>query len=272
MKSLHTRFLSALPLLSMAVFGQNLLNNPSFEAGTPSSSWQLWKADTATTAMGALTFPNTGAPDGQRFARVEVTSLPPENWQLQLQLPTEWMADSGAIYELKFMAKSDSSSSIHVGIQDGPDHNFEYRSGRDFMLSPEWTEQSLIYESDRTGNGALRFNLYVGGRLDTYSFDAFSLVKQSDPVGIRADHGNSAPGFRIRQADGNLVLSLSAAGSEKWRAELLDSRGMRHATATGHAGRPLILPQPKANGLYWIRARTASQSWTRSLSLRPASR
>ena len=142
----------ALALCAAGAQAQNLLSNPGFENATPSDYWQLWKADTATAASAVLTFPDTGAHEGTRYARVQVTAAAQENWHIQLQIPPGWTADSGATYELKFWARSDSSSGFHLGIQDGPDNNYTYRSGQDFSLTPEWTEQSLIYTSDRQGN------------------------------------------------------------------------------------------------------------------------
>ncbi|MBW8890354.1 MAG: carbohydrate binding domain-containing protein [Fibrobacteres bacterium] len=261
--------IALLPLLlycAAAVQAQNLLSNPGFENANPGDYWQLWKADTTTAATydAVLTFPATGAHEGTRYAQVEVKAAAPENWHIQLQLPPDWVADSGASYELKFWARSDSSTSIHLGIQDGPDNNYTYRSGQDFSLSPEWTEQTLAYTSDRQGNGALRFNLYLGAHQDTYGFDSFSLEKQV--VGIRGD-GAGSQAFRIGQGSGNLVLSLGGGVSEDWKAELLDLRGMTLATAAGRAGRALTLAQPRDPGIYLVRAATSTRSWVRKVFL-----
>lgn len=248
---------------ALAAQAQNLLSNPGFENANPSDYWQLWAVDTATSANAAITFPNTGAHEGTRYARVEVKAPATENWHIQLQLPPDWMADSGATYELKFWARSDSSTSIHVGIQDGPDNNYTYRSGQDFSLSPEWTEESLIYTSDRQGSGSLRFNLYLGRYQDVYGFDSFSLEKQA--TGIRAGAGSQA--LRIRQGAGNLILSLGGNAAEEWKAELFDLRGTAIASATARAGSPLALAQPRESGAYIVRAATPTRSWVRMVSL-----
>jgi hypothetical protein len=250
-----------------AVRAQKLLSNPGFENTNPGDYWQLWKSDTTSAATydAALTFPDTGAHEGTRYARVEVKAAAPENWHIQLQLPPDWVADSGASYELKFWARSDSSTSIHLGIQDGPDNNYTYRSGQDFPLAPEWAEQTLVYASDRAGNGALRFNLYLGRSQDTYGFDAFSLTKQT--TGIRPATGEGSRAFRIRQGSGNLVLTLADGISEAWKAELYDLRGTALATASGRAGSALTLAQPRESGLYLIRAATPKHAWTRKVYL-----
>lgn len=242
---------------------QNLISNPGFENANPGDYWQLWKDSSATAAQAVLTFPDTGAHEGTHYARVEVKAIAQENWHIQLQVPPDWAADSGATYELKFWARSDSSTSIHVAIQDGPDNSYTYRSGMDVTLSPEWTEQTVVYASDRQGNGALRFNLYLGRYQDTYGFDSFSLIEQA--VGTRA--GVSRPALRVRQEPGRVILSIGGGASEDWKAELFDLRGSALAAATGRAGGSLILPQPKQSGAYLIRAATPTRSWVRKVSL-----
>jgi hypothetical protein len=264
--------MNRIPTFSMALWAccaaaaqaQNLLPNPGFENATPSDYWQLWTQDSTMANNAVLSFPDSGAHEGKRYARVEVKATTAENWHIQLQLPPDWVADSGATYELKFWARSDSSTSIHVGIQDGPDNNYTYRSGQDFSLTPEWTEQTLDYTSDRQGNGALRFNLYLGRYQDTYGFDSFSLEKQA-PTGIRPGAGSEA--FRVRQGAGRLFLSLGGGPAEDWKVELFDLRGKGIAAASGRAGSPLTLSQPTESGIYLIRAATPTRSWVRRLSL-----
>jgi hypothetical protein len=145
MQHVHAITLSLLLGLATSVQAQNLITNPGFEADPLGNYWSLWKDSSAAAANAVISYPNTGAPQGTRYARVEVTVPSTENWHIQLQIPPDWIADSGTTYDLKFWARSDSSRSIHVGIQDGPDGQFAYRSGMDFSLTPEWTEYSLSY-------------------------------------------------------------------------------------------------------------------------------
>jgi Carbohydrate binding domain len=230
MQRIHAVTTALMLCWGAAVKGQNLITNPSFEAETPSNYWGLWKDSSAAAANAAISFPDSGAPQGTKYARVEVTEPSLENWHIQLQIPPDWIADSGVTYELKFWAKSDSSRSIHVGIQDGPDGQFVYRSGIDFSLSTEWTEYSTTYTSDRQGNGTVRFNLYLGLYKDTYGFDGFSLQAQQ-PVGIRSGSWRQGQALRVRQESGNLVLSQARA-LKHWRAGIFDLRGVRVAAAT----------------------------------------
>lgn len=251
---------------SASAQAQNLLSNPGFENANPGDYWQIWVMDTTTMKdYAALTFPNTGAHEGTRYAQVEVKTPASENWHIQLQIPPDWIADSGATYELKFWARSDSSTGIHVGIQDGPDNNYTYRSGMDFQLSPEWTEETVTYTSDRKGNGALRFNLYLGRFQDTYGFDGFSLQQQS--TAIRGGTNPAGRSLRVRQGAGSLILALEGGASEAWKAELFDLRGKGVAAAAGRTGGPLILPQPRERGTYLLRASTARGSWIRKVSV-----
>lgn len=263
-----------------ALHAQNLLSNPGFENTNPNDYWQLWRNDTTIANAAALSFPTTGAHEGNRYAKVEIKIPTAENWHIQLQLPPDWVADSGETYELKFWAKSDSSTSVHLGIQDGPDFSYAYRSGQDFSLPTEWTEETLIYTSDRRGSGALRFNLFLGRSMDTYGFDSFSLTKQ--PTGFKARAGSLQQALQVRQSAGNLILSLDGnamaanpsadnptpgRASEIWKADLLNLRGETLAAATGKAGSSLTLAQPDKNGVYFIRAATPHRAWVRKVSL-----
>jgi hypothetical protein len=172
---------------------------------------------------------------------------------------------NGATYDLKFWAKSDSGTNIHVAIQDGPDNNFAYRTGTSFGIATEWTEYTLTYTSDVAGSGALRFNLYVGESRDTYGFDDFSLVAQT--VGIRNGTTTGTQALRVRQESDRLVVSLGNNPSGNWKAELVDLRGTILASATGRADGMLNLAHPGKSGAYFIRASTPTRSWVRKVSI-----
>lgn len=225
MQRVHAVTFSLLLGLAISVQAQNLITNPGFEAETPGNYWSLWKDSSAAAANATITFPGSGVQQGNSYARVEVTVPSTENWHIQLQIPPDWIADSGVTYDLKFWAKSDSSRSIHVGIQDGPDGQFAYRSGMDFSLTPEWTEYSLSYTSDRQGNGTVRFNLYLGLNVDTYGFDSFSLMAQA-PVAIRTAK-NPGRVQRFNQAASRMTFTLDGKSQVQEKAARFDLRGVR---------------------------------------------
>ena len=256
-----------------SVSAQNLISNPGFETGTTGAGWTLWTDASATTAVSAVTYPATGAHSGTRYARVDVTVPAEQNWHIQYQIPPDWTAVNGMTYELKFWAKSDSGTNIHVAVQDGPDNNYAYRTGTSFGIATAWTEYVVSYTSDVAGNGALRFNLYVGESRDTYSFDDFSLLAVTVPVRPGAPGVEAATqGLQVRREAGRFVLSLAenAASTSHWNAELFDLSGHRLATASSasaDANGSVRLASP-GKGVYLIRAHTATHAWLRKVEVR----
>jgi Carbohydrate binding domain len=258
-----SKLMTALALTGAAtVMGQNLLPNPGFENG--GDSWSLWQ-EGSTPAVSAVTYPTTGGRNNSAYARFEVTTTASENWHVQLQVPAGWDALNGAHYELKFWAKAANASSFHFGIQDGPATNFAYRTGVDFTLTPDWTEYTLTYTSDVEGNGALRFNLFLGLTQEVYGFDDFSLT--ATPVSIR-NASVSKAGSALQVSQGRTDLTVAVAGlSGSWKAELYDLHGAVYASATGRGGSALTLGHPGKSGTYFIRANSGTRSWVRKVSI-----
>jgi hypothetical protein len=248
--------------LAAAAMGQtNLLSNPGFETG--GTGWMLW-TQSGSPAVAAVTYPSTGAHGGTRYARVEVTqpaASAAENWHVQFQPPTGWTAVTGATYELKFWAKSDSSRGIHVSVQGG---DYAYLTGQSFGLTPEWTEYSISHVSEAEGASAVRFHVYVAEAVGDYGFDDFTL-SETLPAGLRGDVSARGSELRVRQESGNLVLSLGKV-SESWKAELLDLRGVTVASALGNADGSLRMALPK-NGTYFVRASTSTKAWIRKVAI-----
>ena len=261
MNRIH-KITTALMLFAAATaMGQNLISNPGFESG--GTGWTLF-TQSGSVAVGAVTYPTGGAHGGTRYARVEVTTpaaSASENWHIQFQPPTGWEAGIGATYEFKFWAKNDSSRGIHVSVQGS---DYTYLVGQSFGLSPEWTEYTLTHVSEAEGTNAVRFHVYVAESAGIYSFDDFS-VTETPPAGVRNGTVAAGQSLQVRQESGNLVLSLGAGFSEKWKAELLDLRGVSLASATVGSDGSLRLAQPAKTGTYLVRASTSTRSWVRKV-------
>lgn len=249
--------------LVMSAGAQNLVQNPGFEDGD--AFWMLWDGSNGV-AVAEVTYPASGGRNNSAHARVVVTQPADENWQLQFQVPPDWEAVNGVTYELRFWARSKQSSSIHVAVQDGPANNYGYRTGTELSLTTDWEEYVVEHTSDQEGNGAMRLNLYVGGSADTLDFDDFSLKPLT--AGVRSGAVVKMNGsLRVAQGAGGLRLSLDAAAHEGWKAELFDLRGKLRASASGRADGTALLPHPREAGTYFIRARTATQSWMRKVMI-----
>lgn len=249
-----------------AVLGQNLITNPGFESS--GSGWALVTDGTDTGSVSAVTYPDSGAHSGTRYARIEVTTPAVENWHIQFQTPAGWDAVNGGTYDMTFWAKSENSSSLHFSVQDGPNNGYTYRTGFDFALTPEWAEYTFSYTSDVEGNGALRFFLYVGSVADTYGFDDFNLT-MTPPVGIQTGSpDNARQALRVVQGTGRLTLKLDGGHPENWTAELVDLRGASLSAAKGRADGSLHLALPRESGTYFVLAKTSGRTFIHKVTVR----
>ncbi len=253
--------------LGSAVFAQetNLITNPGFEEN--GAGWSLWKDGSASEAAAVVTYPDSGARSGTRYARIDVTAAALENWHIQYQTPAEWEAVMNATYEMTFWARSDSSSNLHFSVQDGPDNGYTYRTGFDFGFTPEWSEYTFSYTSDVEGYGALRFFLYVGATVDTYGFDDFKLIEYP-PASIKNGVAGNRAALNVTREQGRFVLALENGGSGTMKAALLDARGVSLATATGRADGTLQLAAPARSGTYFVRANVGNKVWVRQVTVR----
>lgn len=146
----------------------NIFSNPGFESGEDWWGFQVQDGEATIDYMSAEAY------EGSQAAHIQVTTPAQNNYQIQLNTPTNWVAEVGVKYKLGFYAKADQSLSIHIAAQDGPP-GFGYRSGSNYSLNGEWKYVEMIYTSDVAGEGALRFNVFVGETAGNYYFDDFTL-------------------------------------------------------------------------------------------------
>ena len=151
----------------------NILSNPGFENG------QDWWGFQTPDGLANIDYLSSAARTGSNAARIHVAQAAAGNHQIQLNAPSDWTAENGAKYVLGFYAKADRDVSIHVAAQDGPP-SYGYRTGSDFSLGEDWKYVEMTYISDVEGEGALRFNIFVGAAAANYYFDDFSLEVVQD--------------------------------------------------------------------------------------------
>lgn len=162
-------FLSFLFLLAFTgMKAANILSNPGFESG------QDWWGFQSPAGLATIDYESPGARTGANAAHASVTEITANNWEIQLNVPSNWTAEMGAKYILGFYAKADADVSIHVAAQTG-EPDYAYLTGSDYSLNSDWRYIEFVYTSDQEGTGALRFNVFVGGAVANYYFDDFSL-------------------------------------------------------------------------------------------------
>lgn len=177
MKKLPTLVASLILLATAAQAQMNLLTNPGFESGK--TAWTLYVnsgvSDSVGTPEGYFSVSATAARTGTRGALVEVTGRNKNNWDIQLQTPQTWNAETGKVYHLTFWGKSLGSKPINVAAALGPSGGYKYLEGWGFTLGPQWKQIEVFYKSPATGIDSLRLNVYVSSDTGTYMFDDFVL-------------------------------------------------------------------------------------------------
>jgi len=175
-----TRVLRVAAVLAAAALptrALNLLSNPGFESGK--SGWTLYVNSSATTTTGTpaatATYVAGAARTGTRGAQIVVTGVNGNNWDVQLQPPQTWQADSGKVYHLTFWGRAPLAKTLAVAASRGPAGGYSYLTGWDFSLGPVWKQFEVFYTSPATGVDSLRLNLYVAADTGTYQFDDFVL-------------------------------------------------------------------------------------------------
>lgn len=159
-----------------------LFPNGDFEAD--GAGWGLYVNDAAdATGAATMSFPETGAQSGTKFCRIEVTSLPAQNGDIQLQ-DGVWTAEVGYDYRYSFWAKSASGGgSVHVAVQAGSSRNWAYLEGKSYILTDAWKKYEYVYSVDSiAGKDSINFNIYCGDALGVYDFDNMSLSKEGVAV------------------------------------------------------------------------------------------
>lgn len=149
------------------------LSNPGFEDG---DAW--WNSQVNENATASFDYVSPEARSGTNACHAAVTSVTANNWEVQLNVPSNWIADSGNVYTLEFYVKADSNAVIHVAAQDGPP-SFGYRTGTNVALqaNADWELVQFEYTADTSGEGVVRFNIFVGETPANYYFDDFTLTE-----------------------------------------------------------------------------------------------
>ncbi|MCR6641890.1 MAG: glycosyl hydrolase family 8 [Sporocytophaga sp.] len=165
----HIYLFSLLFLLTLSgIKAANIFSNPGFESG------QDWWGLQTPEGSATIDYNSADAHSGNYAANINVLTAAENNWNIQLNTPSNWTAEKGAKYIISFYAKADKDVSIHLAAQDGPP-SYGYKIGSDFTLNSEWKLIEMVYTSDVEGEGALRFNIFVGAAAANYYFDDFNL-------------------------------------------------------------------------------------------------
>ncbi|HEX3019097.1 MAG TPA: carbohydrate binding domain-containing protein [Chitinispirillaceae bacterium] len=158
--------------------GGSIYQNGDFEKGGTG-----WNLQAQGTGAATATYPTEGAKSGSKFCRVNVTALPENPYEVQLQ-DESWTCQKGGQYTFTFYAKADNDTSkIQFIAQTGSTRNYATLSSKDEILTKEWTMYSLIFSTDSiAGLDSVNVNITCGYNLGVYDFDSLSLTLTSVPV------------------------------------------------------------------------------------------
>jgi hypothetical protein len=238
----------------------SLISNGGFEI--EGAGWGLYVQTPNATA--AMTFPSTGAPEGSKYASVNVTATSDAS-QVQLQLPL-FTAEVNAVYVLTYKARG--AGSIEVVSQAGPpDYTAKESSYQD--ISSSWTTYSQTFTSDVGGSGALRINFWLGLAPGTYDFDSVSVVKST--VSIRTPDAAAFPNagkLTVRKMTNGMAMSV--AGQLSQGRFLLgvyspEGRMIKSVSGTRQGAGAIFVPMNMKQATYIIRFTDANGTIVKKL-------
>lgn len=161
---------TATPTISptaMPTSTNNLLLNPSFEAGV--SPWSL---DVKTGAAANISLDPSSAFHGKYSTVINTTKSSTTDWYVQLT-QNKLVLNKGQIYNLSFTARSETSRTIPVIIQNDNNPYTEY-SRQNVSLTPDWQTFNISFTLPvDLSNAKLSFSL--GKKTGKIWFDQLSL-------------------------------------------------------------------------------------------------
>lgn len=228
--------------------------NGGFEAD--GAGWSLYvNNDSTSKAKATMSIETTGAKEGTKFCRINVTAITPvpkdsaaKDWHIQLQ-DGAWMADSLVTYTIKLWAKSDSARKIQIVAQGGSASNYKYYEGAPQTLTTEWAEYEYTYQSMVTGSDSLNFFIYCGTAVGKYDFDGISLTKDTTTSvhQVLPAVKNLRSGFSVELSPKSLICTSSKVLASNATVAVYDVSGRHFVSKTILAGaRSMSFPRPPA--------------------------
>ncbi len=168
-------------------------NNPSFEiftAADPATNWFLQVDSSGTnTARGAITFITTGAQDGVRALKAEVTAITAtQPWNIQAQhnpfydfkkLKASGTGDQS--YTLRFWAKADAAGKkINALVQNATYGTSALPDQQTMTLTTAWAQYTYTFTVSK--DDKMRPVVHMGLEKGTFYLDNFELGKTEDIV------------------------------------------------------------------------------------------
>ena len=233
----------------------SLISNGGFEL--EGAGWYLYvQSDANPPAAATVSYPSTGAPEGSKYASVNVTAATDAS-QVQLQLPL-FTAEANAKYILTYKARG--TGIIELVSQSGSDYSPIESFSPD--LTPDWATYSQTFTSTTTaGSGALRINFWIGTP-GSYDFDSVSVVKTT--TSIRAAVTASFPiveKLTARKSANGMMVTVAGPRSQGgfWLGVFSpEGRMIKSVSVSRESAGAIFVPMNTTRGTYIIRFKDTS--------------
>ncbi len=181
--------------------GTNLIVNGEFDEGTTGWDTYLFEAEAA---LSVATDANLS---GENAGKVTVTDGGTENWHVQLSQTLT--LTEGQSYQLSFMAKADSSTSLYLNIQENVDP-YGILWGETINLTAEaQTFTFTVTPSAAATDAGLKF--FLGAQTNTFYFDNFELI---DPSATDSQAPTAPPELTVGDVTGTAATLLWRASTD----------------------------------------------------------
>jgi len=178
-------------------------NNQIVNGGFESPSITNWSMEQHNGARGTYSKDLTTYYSGTASAKISVTNGTGTNWHLQFK-QTSLNLSKDTVYNIEFMAKSDSVRNISVALMRDNDP-YTYYGGKDIQLSVQWNKYSIFVNptENNSGYGRLTFEFASKGN---YWLDDIKLTN-SGTEGLLA--GESLESRNIKRIDFSDCISYT---------------------------------------------------------------
>jgi hypothetical protein len=221
-----------------------------------------WNLQVQGDAQATASYPEEGAKSGNKFCRIEVTALPEQPYELQLQ-DESWTCEMDREYVFEFYAKADNDTSmIQVLAQTGQTREWETLNSMDINLTTEWEKHTLTFSTGSiAGKDSVNVNITLGYNLGVYDFDSMSLIMV--PVSVRPSRlasFNKPQPYVIRILPGQLQCVL-ADNRYVNKIDIHDLQGRLFYSAAfnGNKAGSYLLPRP-SSGTWIIKLNSGKDS------------
>ncbi|MGM0442887.1 MAG: endo-1,4-beta-xylanase [Fibrobacterota bacterium] len=148
---------------------ENIFPTGSFEYYDP--AWKISLQDSVDSSAVSSSFQSSEAAfTGSYGARIKVFEGQPEDWYIQLKLPT-WTCENNLLYRFSMDARGTNPVQVSISYR----RDWSYKEGFTFDLREDYAHYSGNFSSDISGQDSLVITIDMGKSPGTYDLDNISV-------------------------------------------------------------------------------------------------